>query len=110
MLQAGRLSVRFPIRSLDFSIDLRDSVVGIATGYRLDDRGVGVRIPVGLRIFFKSFKPTLRFTQLPIQWVPGVLSPGLKRLGREDDHSPPASVEVNKIWIYASTLPYAFMA
>jgi hypothetical protein len=25
----------------------RDIVVGIATGYRLDDRGVGVRVPVG---------------------------------------------------------------
>jgi hypothetical protein len=25
----------------------RDSAVGIATGYRLDDQGVGVRVPVG---------------------------------------------------------------
>jgi hypothetical protein len=25
----------------------RDRVVGIATGYGLDDRGVGVRVPVG---------------------------------------------------------------
>jgi hypothetical protein len=25
----------------------RDSSVGIATGYGLDDRGVGVRVPVG---------------------------------------------------------------
>jgi hypothetical protein len=24
----------------------RDSVVGVATGYGLDDRGVGVRVPV----------------------------------------------------------------
>jgi hypothetical protein len=30
----------------------RDSVVGIATGYGLDDREVGVRVPVGSRIFF----------------------------------------------------------
>jgi hypothetical protein len=29
----------------------RDSSVGIVTGYGLDDRGVGVRIPVGSRIF-----------------------------------------------------------
>jgi hypothetical protein len=26
----------------------RDSVVGMATGYGLHDRGVGVRVPVGL--------------------------------------------------------------
>jgi hypothetical protein len=29
----------------------RDSAVGIATGYRLDVRGVGVRVPIGSRIF-----------------------------------------------------------
>jgi hypothetical protein len=29
----------------------RDSSVGIATSYELDDRGVGVRVPVGSRIF-----------------------------------------------------------
>jgi hypothetical protein len=28
----------------------------------------------------------------------------------EADHSPPASAEVKKIWIYTSTPPYAFMA
>jgi hypothetical protein len=28
-----------------------DSAVGIATGYGLDDREVGVRVPVGSRIF-----------------------------------------------------------
>jgi hypothetical protein len=40
----------------------------------------------------------------------GAPSPGLKRPGREDDHSPPASAEVKKMWIYTSTPPYAFMA
>jgi hypothetical protein len=29
----------------------RDSVVRIATGYGLDDRRVGVRVPVGSKIF-----------------------------------------------------------
>jgi hypothetical protein len=29
----------------------RDSSVGIATSYWLDDRGVGVQVPVGSRIF-----------------------------------------------------------
>jgi hypothetical protein len=35
----------------------RDSVVGIATSYRLDDRGVGVRVPVGSRIFSSPNRP-----------------------------------------------------
>jgi hypothetical protein len=29
----------------------RDTAVGMATGYAMDDRGVGVRVPVGSRIF-----------------------------------------------------------
>jgi hypothetical protein len=38
------------------------------------------------------------------------LSPGVKQLEREGDHSPPASVKVKKIWIYTSTPPYAFIS
>jgi hypothetical protein len=66
----------------------RDSVVGIATDYGLDDGGVGVRVPVGSRIFFfiTSCRPALGPTQLPIQWVL-VAPPEVKRPGREA--SPP---------------------
>jgi hypothetical protein len=35
----------------------RDRAVGMATGYGLDDGGVGVRVPVGSRIFFMSSRP-----------------------------------------------------
>jgi hypothetical protein len=35
----------------------RDSVVGIATGYGLDDQMVGVRVPVGSRIFCSPRRP-----------------------------------------------------
>jgi hypothetical protein len=35
----------------------RDSVVCIATGYGLDERGFGVRVPVGSRIFFSPRRP-----------------------------------------------------
>jgi hypothetical protein len=41
---------------------------------------------------------------------PNLLSPGVKRPGRESDHSPPASAEVKKILVYTSTPPYAFTA
>jgi hypothetical protein len=52
----------------------RDSAVGIATGYGLDDRGVGVRVPVGSRIFSSSCGPD-RF------WgPPSLLSNGYRRL------------------------------
>jgi hypothetical protein len=35
----------------------RNSSLGIATGYELDDRGVGVRFPVGARIFSSPRHP-----------------------------------------------------
>jgi hypothetical protein len=56
-------------------------------------------------LFSTSSRPALGSTQPPIQWVPGV-----KRQGREADHSTPSSAEVKKTWIYTSTPPYAFMA
>jgi hypothetical protein len=83
----------------------RDSVVGITTSYGLDVLGVAVRVPVGSSIFSTASRPALGSTQPLNQWVPGVLSPGVKRPGRETDHSPPASAEVKKIWICTSTPP-----
>jgi hypothetical protein len=78
------------------------SVVGIASGYGLEDRGVGVRVPVGPRIF-SSPRRLDRFWGLPSllsNGYPGVKLPGC-------DHPSPTSVEVKKIWIYTSTLPHA---
>jgi hypothetical protein len=79
-------------------IGSQDSIVGIVTGYRLDDRGVGVRVPVGSRIFSSSTSSRLALgsTQPPIQWVTGAVSPGIKRPGSEADCSPPVSAEVKK--------------
>jgi hypothetical protein len=34
---------------------------------------------------------------------------GIKRPGRDADHSSPSSAEVKKTWIYISTPPYVFM-
>jgi hypothetical protein len=49
-------------------------------------------------------------TRPPVQWVPGALSPEVKQLGCDADHSPPTSAEVKKMWINTSTPPYAFVA
>jgi hypothetical protein len=69
-------------------------VVSIATGYGLDDRGVGVRVPIRSRIFSTSSRPALGPIQPPIQGVSEALSVGVKRPGREADHSFPTSAEV----------------
>jgi hypothetical protein len=55
-------------------------------------------------------RPVLGPTQPYIQWVPGTLSPGVKRPGREDDHLPPSSAEVKNTCSYTSTCPCVFMA
>jgi hypothetical protein len=39
----------------DTTVDL--PTVGIASGYRLDEQGVGVRVPAGSRIFFSPCRP-----------------------------------------------------
>jgi hypothetical protein len=70
----------------------RDSVVGIATHYELDDREARVRVPVRSRIllFSTSSIPVLGPTQPHIRWVPAVFSPGINRQGLEADHSSPS--------------------
>jgi hypothetical protein len=90
----------------------RNICVGIATGYGLDDRGARSSSPGRVKnfLFSKSFRPALRSTQPPIQWEPRVLSPGVKRPGREADHVSPTSVEVKIMWIYTFPPSYAFMA
>jgi hypothetical protein len=74
------------------------SSVYIALGYGLDDRGSRVRFPAGARnfLFTTASRTALEPTQFPIQWVPEALSLGVKRPGREADHSPPSSAEVEE--------------
>jgi hypothetical protein len=76
----------------------RDSLVGIATGYGLDDQGewdfesrYGKTFSL-LRIVKTGFgvHPT------SYNMGTGVSFPGVKRQGCEADHSPPTSAEVKK--------------
>jgi hypothetical protein len=71
--------------------------VGIALGYGMDDRvGIDCRWGLGILIFTTASRTALGPTQPPVQWVPGALSLGVKRLGREADHSLPSSTEVKE--------------
>jgi hypothetical protein len=72
--------------------------------YGLDDRWF--ESGQGLGIFLVTVsRPALGPTQPPIQWLPGALSLGVKRPGREADHSFPPSVETKNAWSYSSTPP-----
>jgi hypothetical protein len=58
------------------------SSVQIVSGYGRDDRAIEVRSPAEAKGFFSVAcvsRPALGPTQPPVQWVPEVLSPGLKR-------------------------------
>jgi hypothetical protein len=77
------------------------SSVGIASGYGLDDRAVGVRAPIKSRIIFYSCHPDRLWVHLASYSTSnGCFPSGIKQPGREDDCSPPASTEVKKTWIY----------
>jgi hypothetical protein len=69
------------------------------------DWTTGVRFPAGTSpfLFATVSTPAPGLTQPPVQWVLGVPSPRLKRLGREADHLPPSSDEAKNAWSYIST-------
>jgi hypothetical protein len=78
--------------------EIAQSVWRWATGWTIGVLGFDSRR--GLRIFFftTTSRTALGPTQPPIQLVPGALSLGVKRPGREADHSPPSSAKV-KEWV-----------
>jgi hypothetical protein len=53
--------------------------------------GFDFRLGLGIFLFITASRMALGPTQPPIQWVLGI-----KRPGREADHSPPSSAEVNE--------------
>jgi hypothetical protein len=69
--------------------------VQIALDYGLDDWGLDSQQELGIFIFTAS-RQALGPTQHPIQWAQGALSLGVKRPGREADHSPTSSAEVKE--------------
>jgi hypothetical protein len=69
----------------------------------------GDRFPAEIFLFLTASIPALGPTQNPIQWIAEALSSGVKRSGREADHSPPSTSDVKNAWSYTST-EYVFMA
>jgi hypothetical protein len=83
----------------------RDTSVGIATRYGLDGPGIECRWG---RDFPHPFRPALRPTQPPIQWIPGLFPEGVKRPGHGVDHQPPSNAEVKervKLYLFSPSGP-----
>jgi hypothetical protein len=87
----------------------RDSSVSIATGYGLDDQGGGSSSPERVKNFLHIVQTGSGVHPTSYKMGTGGSFPGIKRQGREADHSLPTSAEVKKMWI-TSTPPYVFMA
>jgi hypothetical protein len=84
-----------------------DSSVGIATRLRDGQSGFLGLIPGGgweFFLFTTASRTVVGPTQPPIQWVPGVLSLGIKRPGREADHSPLSRTECVELYIHSPIL------
>jgi hypothetical protein len=58
--------------------------------------GFDSRRGLGIFLYTTASRKALEPTQPPIQWVPGALSLGVKRLEPEADYSPPSSAEVKE--------------
>jgi hypothetical protein len=78
-----------------------------ATGW---STGVWFRQGQVLFLFATAFRPLLGPTQPPVERVPAAFSSRIKWQGREADHSPQCSVEINNAWSYTSTPSYIFRA
>jgi hypothetical protein len=77
-----------------------NSTVGIATGYGLDNQGVGVRVLLGARILLLPVIQTgcgAHSASYPVYW--GLFPLGVKRPVHEANHSPPTCAKVKKTWV-----------
>jgi hypothetical protein len=83
--------------SLSLRAVIAQSVQRWATGWIIGILGFDSRRGLGIFLFTTAMSRTAQGpTQPPIQWVPGALTPGLKWPGREANHSPASSAEVNE--------------
>jgi len=60
--------------------------------------------------FSKASSPVLGATQSSAQWVPGLMYPGIKQSGCENDLSPASCAKVKKDGSITSTAQYTFIA
>jgi hypothetical protein len=75
---------------------IAQSVWRWATGWTMGGSRVDSHRGLGIYLFTTASRTALGPTQSPIKWVPGALSLGVKRPGREADHSLPSSAEVKE--------------
>jgi hypothetical protein len=91
----------------------RDSSVGMALGYGLDDRSSRVRFPMGFGNFSLHHRIQNGSGSHPASYprdTRGSSPGGVRQPGREADHLLPSNAEVKNAWSYTSTRQYVFTA
>jgi hypothetical protein len=88
------LGFRFviPIQACILNSLFSELYIKMSVGVLGFDSGRGL----GIFLFSTASRTALGLTQSPIQRIPGALFLGVKRPGREADHSPPFSAEVKE--------------
>jgi hypothetical protein len=89
----------FPDKYAEKYYKLRNRHSDQATAWMVENLGFDSLHWQEIFLFSRTFRPTLGPTQFPTQWVPGAVFWGLKRPGREADHSP-TSAMVKKMGLY----------
>jgi hypothetical protein len=84
-------------------------IFGIAAGYGLDDKKVGVRVTVGSRFFLHVVQTGSRDHLVSYPMGTRALSTELNLPECDADHSTPTNAKVKKTWIYTSIPPYVLM-
>jgi hypothetical protein len=87
---------------------IAQTVLRWATGWTIGVLGFDSQRGLGIFLFTIASGTAPGPTQPPVQWVSGTLSLGVKRPGREADHSPPSSGEVKEcggLYLHSSYTP-----
>jgi hypothetical protein len=87
----------FLMHSCDFTF-----LITIATKLWAGRSGFDSWQELGIFLFAIAFRMALGSTRPPVQWVPGALSPGVKRLVRKADNSTPSGAGVKNAWNYTA--------
>jgi hypothetical protein len=89
---------------IHYTVKHRAMIAQWYTSWMIGFLGFDSRRGLGIFLFITAYRPALEPTQPPIQCVLGALSLGVKRLGREADHSPPSSAEISPIHLHGVVL------
>jgi hypothetical protein len=102
MTQSGNFWVH-PRKHFIIWLNVVNTLQRLVTGWTIGVRGFDSRRGLGIFLFSSTSRPALGPPSLLSNGYRGLLPPGVKRPGREADHSHPSNAEVKNAWHCTST-------